>query len=93
VWDPASGKEIRRIDTGYGYRASSDYALVADDFSTVCVPRDGRKVERMTDDPKKRHRIMYDGEVAIWDLATGKDTPRSCYTEQPVIQRRNLKGD
>jgi WD40 repeat protein len=75
VWDAATGKEVRRIDSPRGYRGSADYALVPKDFSTVYVPTDGRKVTRMEDDPKKRYKIQYDGELLAWDLATGKAKP------------------
>jgi WD40 repeat protein len=75
VWDVGTGRELRRVDSPRGYRGSSEYALVASDFSTLYVPTDGRKVTRMEDDPKKRYKIQFDGELLVWDLATGKPRP------------------
>jgi WD40 repeat protein len=74
VWDPTSGKEIRRIDSPRGYRGSADYARTDADMKALYVPMDGRKVVRL-DDPKKRFRIEYNGEVLVWDLLTGKARP------------------
>jgi DNA-binding beta-propeller fold protein YncE len=72
LWDLASGKELRRIETPRGYRGSADYALTPADFSRLYVPIDGRKVHRNTGDVKKPYRVEYHGKVLAWDLATGK---------------------
>jgi WD40 repeat protein len=81
VWDVASGKELRRIDSPRGYRGSADYALTPADFSTLYVPIDGRKVHRTPGDAKKPFTIEFDGQVLVWDLATGK--PRPALKPQP----------
>jgi WD40 repeat protein len=75
LWDVRSAKEVRRIESPRGYRGSADYALTPDDFSTLYVPIDGRKVNRTPSDPKKPYTIEYDGNVLVWDLATGKSRP------------------
>ncbi len=71
VWDPHTGKELRRVESPRGYRGSADYALTTDALQVLYVPIEGRKVTRL-DDPKKRFRIDYDGHVLVWDLTTGK---------------------
>jgi WD40 repeat protein len=75
IWDVASGKELRRIDSPRGYRGSADYAFTPTDFSTLYVPIDGRKVHRTPSDPRKPFTIEFDGQVLVWDLATGKSRP------------------
>jgi WD40 repeat protein len=75
VWDPISGKEVRRIESPRGYRGTAEYTETPADFSRLYVPIDGRKVHRDTSDPKKPFRIEYDGRVLVWDLASGKELP------------------
>src|SRR3954453_5984324 len=43
LWDADAGKEVRRIESPRGYRGSADYALTADDCTTLYVPVEGRK--------------------------------------------------
>ena len=75
LWDSATGKELRRIESPRGYRGSGEYAFPTDDFGALFVPIEGRKVIRNEDDPKQPARIEYDGKVLVWDLATGKPKP------------------
>jgi WD40 repeat protein len=72
IWDLDQNKEVRRIESPRGYRGSADYALTPNDFSTLYVPMDGRKVHRTPTNLKKPYTIAFDGEVLVWDLATGK---------------------
>jgi WD40 repeat protein len=75
VWDPVSGKEVRRIESPRGLRYSAAYALTLADFSRLYVPIDARKVQRDTSDQKAPYRIEHDGRVLVWDLASGKELP------------------
>jgi WD40 repeat protein len=72
VWNAASGKELRRIDSSSTYRGSPDCAATPGDFSTLFVPIEGGKVSRDTNDSKTLYKVEYDGKVLVWDLATGK---------------------
>jgi WD40 repeat protein len=71
IWDPHTGKELRRVESPRGYRGSADYALTTDRLDALYVPVEGRKATKL-DDPKKPFRIDYDGHVLVWDLATGQ---------------------
>jgi WD40 repeat protein len=75
VWDPASGKEVRRIEPARGHDGSADYPRTPDDFSRLYVPITERKVRRDGDDPKAPLRIEFDGRLLVWDVATGKELP------------------
>jgi hypothetical protein len=93
LWDPASGKELRRIDSPRGYRGGADYALTPADFSMLYVPIEGRKVIRDSTDPKKPFRIEYDGRVLVWDLRTGKECPAIMPKPGRGVVAANLSPD
>ena len=73
IWDVASKKEMRRIDTTRGYRGSSEYALLTPDWKTLYVPVQNRAVKSFERDGKRLRRIEYSGEMRVWDVATGKE--------------------
>ena len=75
LWDLASGKEIRRIDSPKGHDSGLAFLQTTADFQTLFVPVQGGKVVRDEDDPKKRVRIKFEGKTLVWDLATGKPKP------------------
>jgi WD40 repeat protein len=75
LFDPATGKEIRRIESPYGYRGSAEYAMLTPDFRTVYVPVDRRKVVSFEKDGQRQRRIEYRGDVLAWDLTSGKELP------------------
>jgi WD40 repeat protein len=75
VWDPWAGKELARVETPPGYRGSADYVCLTADWRTAFVPHDGRKVVKTEKDGDSRVMIDYDGEVRVWDVATGKPRP------------------
>jgi WD40 repeat protein len=73
VWDLASKKEVRRIDTPPGYRSSAQYALLTPDWKKLYVPVDKRSVKQFERDGKKRYRVEYAGKTRVWDVASGKE--------------------
>lgn len=75
IFDVATGKELRRIESSPGYRGSADYALPTPDFRTLYVPLDRRKVVAFEMNGQKQHRAEYRGELLAWDLTTGKSLP------------------
>jgi WD40 repeat protein len=75
VFDPATGKELRRIESPPGYRGSANYAIATPDFRTLYVPVERRKVVSLEKDGQKQRRITYNGELLAWDLGSGKEMP------------------
>jgi len=73
IWDPASRKEITRIETPPGYRGSAEYALLSPDWNTLYVPVEKRSVHAVERDGKKLHRIEYTGQVRVWDVPSRKE--------------------
>src|SRR5262249_52279509 len=71
VWDAETGKELTQIETGYGYRGSSDYFFLTPDWRTVFVSREKSKSTRVEKEGKKLIRWEFDGDVRAWGLATG----------------------
>jgi WD40 repeat protein len=72
VWDIETGKQLTKIETGFGYRGSTDSFFVSPDFKTVFVPREKRKATRYEKDGKRLIRWEFDGDVRAWDLESGK---------------------
>jgi dipeptidyl aminopeptidase/acylaminoacyl peptidase len=72
LWDVASGKQLAQIETGYGYRPSSDYFCLSRDGKTLYVPREKSKTTRIEKDGKKMTRREFSGDVRAWDLDTGR---------------------
>lgn len=72
VWDVASGRQLVRIETGYGFRSSLDFFSVSPNWKTIYVPREKAKYEKVEKDGKQMYRWEFDGSVRAWDLATGE---------------------
>jgi WD40 repeat protein len=75
VWDTATGKQLHTLRTPRGYRRAGDYVLPAPDGRTVYVPVEKIKVVRSEKDGKRVFGRQYDGEIQVWDLATGRRRP------------------
>jgi WD40 repeat protein len=73
IWDVASRKEVRRVESPRGYRGSADYALLTPDWKALYVPVERRTVKRFERDGKRLSRVEYAGEVRVWDVASGKE--------------------
>jgi WD40 repeat protein len=73
IWDVASQKEVRRIDTPAGYRSSADYALLSNDWKKLYVWVNTRSVQRLEGRGKMRYRIDYAGNIRVWEIETGKE--------------------
>jgi WD40 repeat protein len=75
VWDWASKKELRRIDTPPGRRASANYALLTPDWKTLFVPFETRKVTSIEKDGKRIQRLEESGRIGVWNLETAEERP------------------
>lgn len=72
VWEVATGKQLRTIETGSGYRGSADYLHVARDGQAFLISRGKQKTERLEQAGKRPYRYEYDGEVRAWDPTAGR---------------------
>jgi WD40 repeat protein len=76
VIELATGKEVRRLTMPPGYhRGTAEYAVPTPDFRTLYVPIERHKGVAFEKDGQKHYRSEYQGEVLVWDLATGKELP------------------
>lgn len=73
IWDVASRKELRRIETPPGSRGSADYALITPDWKTLYVPVEKSTVKSFERDGKKLSRVENSGTIRVWDLTDGKE--------------------
>jgi WD40 repeat protein len=82
VWDSETGRQLTKLETGYGYRPGSDYFCLTPDWKAVFVPREKRKASHIEKDGKKLIRWEYDGDVRSWDVETGQ--LRDTYRHSPA---------
>jgi WD40 repeat protein len=68
IWDLASRKEVRRIDTGTDYLGSSDGAQLTPDWKTLYILVQKRSVKEFERDGKRHYRIDYAGRICVWDV-------------------------
>jgi WD40 repeat protein len=69
IWNLASKKEMRRIDTARG----RNDVLVTPDWKTLFVPVEKRTVKQFESDGKRRSRVEESGKIRIWDVPSGKE--------------------
>jgi WD40 repeat protein len=72
MWEPSSGKELRRIQVPRDSARRWGQPQPSADFATLFVTTYGQKVIDTGADPKRPRRMEYDSKVLAWDLATGK---------------------
>ena len=79
VWDPVSGKELRRIDSPKCPMANVAHFQTTADFRTLFVPTENGKLIQA--EGTKPARVDYAGKILVWDLATGE--PKPSFEAQP----------
>lgn len=79
VWDPLSGKELRRIDSPKCPMANVAHFQLTADFRTLFVPTENAKPIQA--EGTKPARVDYAGKILVWDLATGE--PKPSFEAQP----------
>jgi WD40 repeat protein len=72
VWDAETGKQLAAIESGYGYRGTSEYFFVSPDWKTLYVSREKRKRNRVEKDGKGLVQWEFEGDVRAWDLGSGE---------------------
>jgi WD40 repeat protein len=92
VWDAASGKELRKVESPRP-PGSTDYTALSADWATMYIPLEKRKATLERKDGQRTLREEFSGEVMVWDLATGK--PRSPLRVEPSrgVFRATLSPD
>ena len=75
VWDPNAGKELARVTPPAGDSFPDEFGALTADWKMAFTPYERRKVVQIEAIPEKRTIIEYDGEVRVWDVATGKQRP------------------
>lgn len=75
VFDVATGKELRRINTPPGGRSSLDYTAPDPEWKMLYVAIESRKAERQQKDGRTVVVPKYTGEVRLFDLTTGEEKP------------------
>jgi WD40 repeat protein len=76
VFDPASGQELRKIETPRGYRGTLGYLRLSADRRTVFVALDDSKFEPLREGENKSWYRRYRGELRLYDLETGDQKAR-----------------
>jgi WD40 repeat protein len=75
IWDVATGRELRRIDSPSGYGISAEYVEIAADWTVIYVPQIRPTVVQIRQEGESDRRVDFDGEVLVFDLATGEPRP------------------
>lgn len=94
VWDIGSGKQLRAVETGMGFRAWIDYFHVsADGRMLYAANRDKGSATVVEKAGKRLARMEYRGLVRAWNLQDGR-LARTYQHDPPLgVQRLNLSGD
>ena len=72
MWDVASGRELTRLETGAGYRGTTDYFALNPDWTKLYVDYGKREARAIEKDGKRLLDWKVDGGIREWDLETGK---------------------
>ena len=72
VLNPATGKELRTIETQRGFRSSLNYLKISKDFRTLFVSLVNMKAEAVQVGERKTYYRRYEGETRVYDLVTGE---------------------
>ena len=70
VWDVASGKQLMKMETDPS--STAGYFFVSADWQNLFASRGKLNYERVEKDGKRMFRWEFNGEVRVWNLATGQ---------------------
>jgi WD40 repeat protein len=93
VWDTETGRQLTKIEAGYGLRGSAEYFSLTPDWKTVYVSREKRKSTRIEKNGKRLIRSEFDGDVRAWDLETGELRTKLQHKPPRNIIAMNLSPD
>ncbi len=83
IWDVASHKDIRQINTPPGLRGTANYAVLTPDWKTLYVPVDKRKVTPFERGGRRFTGSMIREASAFGTLKVAKRKSRSCRLRGP----------
>ncbi len=75
IWDAATGKQLRNIPFPEGYLSQYEPLPAPPDGHTLYVPIQRDRSRRITKNGHPAMRREVDGEIQVWDLATGRKLP------------------
>ncbi len=93
LWDVATGKQLTKIDTGYGYHGSYAYFQVAPDWKSVFGSHSKQKIKHIDKEGKKFYDLHYEGEIRAWSLDTGKIVKTYKHDPQRYVTALTLSPD
>jgi WD40 repeat protein len=71
IWEVASGKEVRILETGSRLHEGGHF-IVSSDCETLVVRQTTMTTQRVEQDGNQLTRYQFDGGLRIWDLTTGR---------------------
>jgi WD40 repeat protein len=75
IWDATTGKQLRNIPFPEDYLSQYEPLPAPPDGRTLYVPTQRDQSTRITKDGHPAIRREVDGEIQVWDLATGRKLP------------------
>jgi WD40 repeat protein len=75
LWDAHTGEQIRTLRLPKGPRGSTGSSILSPDGRTLYVPLDRTRSTPIHKDDKVGYRYDVDGEITVWDVASGKQLP------------------
>jgi WD40 repeat protein len=93
VWEAARGKQLHYIHIPEDYRSQYDPLPSPPDGHTLYVPVGRDQSVRVTKDGHPALRREVDGEVQVWDLATGRKQPPLGHTPPRGVLGVALSAD
>jgi WD40 repeat protein len=93
LWEVRTGKQLTKIETGYGYRGSAQYFAVSPDWKRVYVDREKQHLEQIEKEGKRLIRWSFTGDIRAWDLETGRLITTYRHEPQRAIMHTTFAPD
>jgi WD40 repeat protein len=93
IWDATTGKQLRNIPFPEDYLSQYEPLPAPPDGHTLYVPIQRDQSIRITKDGHPAIRREVDGEIQVWDLATGRKLPPLRHTPPCGVLGAALSAD
>jgi WD40 repeat protein len=93
IWDAATGKQLRTIRLPEGYMNQVDPLPSPVDGRTFFLPIQRTRELHVTKEGRPAIRWEVDGEIQVWDLATGRKLPPLRHTPPRGVMGVALSSD